>query len=50
MTEEKRPSMRNLIDQVIEHLERMVDEKAMETVAPGKVMKDDETRRAAPRQ
>jgi len=50
MTEEKRPSMHNLIDQVIEHLERMVDEKAMSMVAPDKARKDDEPTRAAPQQ
>ena len=42
MTEGKRMSLDKLMDQIIERLEKMVDEKALETVAPGKVVKQEE--------
>jgi hypothetical protein len=39
MYQEKRLSLDKLMDQMIERLERMVDEKGLETAAPGKAGK-----------
>jgi hypothetical protein len=42
MTEEKRPSMHDLIDQVIERMEQMVDEQALEATKTNKGCESDD--------